>query len=468
MIYESGRRKDRGAITIQVAFALVALIVFTSMVIDYGVLWVSRREAQNAADAAALGGALAYAQSGSVPLSALHYASINQIWGEGNSAANVRIDQSGISPFPIPPCGTNPGCVRVDIFRNTVDRPERSSAILGNPLPTYFASMVGIPNQGIRATATAWAGAGTTVQCMVPWAVMDRWADNYDDNKDPTYFTSDPLPGVDGWSPNDAYQPDASFGAPPSSGWKNVCATKPCDVYIPPYDQNPNHTGWKVIQDYGRQLILKAGTVGNYSDGWANIINLPGTGGGADYNHDIKYCNPTPVSVAKASQVCPAANTPDMEKVGCINVETGLKVGPTEQGVSTDANNIISTDPLAHWDPSATGPNGLSGAVVDGNGAVDMDSQRIRPLAVIDIDYYIANIPNCSGSNCVAKIANIIGYFVEGMCNDVKAANGLAPGMSCSKNDVVGRIVTIPGQYVSGVGTTPANAAFIYVIQLVR
>jgi len=68
------------------------------------------------------------------------------------------------------------------------------------------------------------------------------------------------------------------------------------------------------------------------------------------------------------------------------------------------------------------------------------------------------------------KIANIIGFFVEGMCNDVKAAGKLAPGMDCTNptKDVVGRIVTLPGQYVTGVGTTPADNAFIWTIQLVR
>jgi hypothetical protein len=68
------------------------------------------------------------------------------------------------------------------------------------------------------------------------------------------------------------------------------------------------------------------------------------------------------------------------------------------------------------------------------------------------------------------KIANIIGFFVEGMCGDVKAAGKLAPGMDCTDpgKDVVGRIVTLPGIYVTGVGTTPANAAFIWVVQLVR
>ena len=52
-------RSERGAIIIHVAFALMALLVFTSFIIDYGVMWVSRRQAQNVVDSAALAGALA-------------------------------------------------------------------------------------------------------------------------------------------------------------------------------------------------------------------------------------------------------------------------------------------------------------------------------------------------------------------------------------------------------------------------
>src|SRR4029453_10686406 len=49
---------DRGAILVHVAIALLALVAFTTFVADYGVLWVARHQAQNAADAGALAGAI--------------------------------------------------------------------------------------------------------------------------------------------------------------------------------------------------------------------------------------------------------------------------------------------------------------------------------------------------------------------------------------------------------------------------
>ena len=52
---------ERGAVLVHAAIAMLALMAFNALVIDYGALWVSRRQAQNAADAAALAGALSLA-----------------------------------------------------------------------------------------------------------------------------------------------------------------------------------------------------------------------------------------------------------------------------------------------------------------------------------------------------------------------------------------------------------------------
>jgi hypothetical protein len=66
-------------------------------------------------------------------------------------------------------------------------------------------------------------------------------------------------------------------------------------------------------------------------------------------------------------------------------------------------------------------------------------------------------------------VANIIGFFVEGMCEDVT----LDPGNVCEPNpdgkrDVVGRIVTLPADFITTGGTVASNAAFLRTIMLVR
>src|SRR5215216_3210073 len=57
----SRRKSEHGSILIQVAIGSLVLIAFSMFVIDYGMMWVARRQAQNAADGAALAGAVAMA-----------------------------------------------------------------------------------------------------------------------------------------------------------------------------------------------------------------------------------------------------------------------------------------------------------------------------------------------------------------------------------------------------------------------
>lgn len=422
--------RERGAVIIHVSFALLALLAFTTFVADYGVMWVSRRQAQNAADAGALAGAISLMRDGgSEPVaeeSAQVYAANNVIWGQNNSSANVVVTFSneGVS---IPPCGEDRGCVRVDVYRNM---PDREGTMRGAPLPTFFGHLIGLTEQGVRATATAETANGNSIKCLLPFAVIDRWADNHDENVDTTYFANDGItnPGVDGWTPNDRYQP--------ANG----------DVYIGPYDGNVNHTGWKVDADYGRQLVLKEGSPGNYSAGWAMEIDLPNSTGSQDYRWNIENCNDQPVGIATAPEPCPSVNEP----VGCMSVKTGVSQGPTRQGI----NNLVAQDPEAAWDPEAEEVSGGGG----------MSSPRIRPVVIIDIDHYIAQ--GCSGTTCIGKVANIIGFFVEGICSDVT----LDPGLACENpnREVVGRIVTLPGTYVAGTGTVEDSAAFVQVVRLVR
>ena len=52
-------RSEQGAVFVQVGISILVLMAFNVFVLDYGVMWVSRRQAQNAADAGALAGAVA-------------------------------------------------------------------------------------------------------------------------------------------------------------------------------------------------------------------------------------------------------------------------------------------------------------------------------------------------------------------------------------------------------------------------
>ena len=98
-----------------------------------------------------------------------------------------------------------------------------------------------------------------------------------------------------------------------------------------------------------------------------------------------------------------------------------------------------------------------------------MATPRIRPIVIIDINNYVGQ--GCSGTTCVAKVANIVGFFVEGMCEDVFDRGDMDGGMICDdpKKDVVGRIVNLPSTYVVGAGNAvETNASFIRIVRLVR
>ena len=46
-------RDERGAVLVQTGIALIGLLAMGTLSVDYGMLWVARRQAQNSADAAA-------------------------------------------------------------------------------------------------------------------------------------------------------------------------------------------------------------------------------------------------------------------------------------------------------------------------------------------------------------------------------------------------------------------------------
>src|SRR5262245_63859908 len=81
---------ERGSILVQVGVAIIVLIAFTTFVADYGLLWVSRRQAQNAADAGALAGAVAfayedpgdYSDTGGAKRNAYAATQQNPVWGQ--------------------------------------------------------------------------------------------------------------------------------------------------------------------------------------------------------------------------------------------------------------------------------------------------------------------------------------------------------------------------------------------------
>jgi len=137
---------ERGAVLVHTAFALLALIAFTTFVVDYGTLWLSRRQAQNAVDAGALAGALAlvyddpndFSDTGAGKVNAQSVATSNLVYGQA-PAVDVTSDVTIQCPSPgcVQQCpnGSDNTCVRVDGYRDQAHN---------NPLPIFFGGLVGL------------------------------------------------------------------------------------------------------------------------------------------------------------------------------------------------------------------------------------------------------------------------------------------------------------------------------------
>src|SRR5262245_50564089 len=163
-------RSERGAIFVQVGIAVIVLMAMNVFVIDYGMMWVGRRQAQNAADSGALAGAVARAyddfdspasSGGVAAMSAQNVAiaTANNVW------------QQPVAPavsFACPP-GVTGNCVQVDVFRD---------AAHSNPLNALFGPILGVTSHDVQATATGIVRGGNVVDCVRAMAFPDAWVEN--------------------------------------------------------------------------------------------------------------------------------------------------------------------------------------------------------------------------------------------------------------------------------------------------
>jgi hypothetical protein len=404
---------ERGAVLVHVAIALVGLMALGAFVIDYGVLWASRRQAQNAADAGAMAGAIRMAyvdmddQAGARQ-AAIDAALQNAVWGQPPD-----IDPGDVTFPPCPPGSPGAGsnaCIRVDVFRNQARN---------NPLPTFFAQLAGVDEQGVRATATAEVFFGDSTDCVKPWAIADKWIENRND---------DPPPG---WSEDDTFERYAQ------NGGNRGQLLNPADYYEAPNAGGPyapNGTGFTRDSvglggaDYGRLLVLKTGNPHDQiSPGWFQpVVLTPGENGGANYRDNIANCNDTVIGPGTV-----------------LTVEPGNMIGPTRQGMA----NLIAQDPGASWNQSLNGGLGgiQGGCTAAGTCA---RSPRLVAIPLYNPDVFNAGTPHGRTDITVIKI---LGFFMERM----------------QGNDVVGRIMGYPTVPRGGTSATPATS-FVISISLVR
>lgn len=403
---------DRGAVLIQTAIAMIALMGFSAFAVDYGVLWSARRQAQNAADAAAMAGAISM---GFVDMddrtrarqSALDAAALNLIWGEPPDV--TLADVTFPDPCPSGPFPEGGNCIRVNVFRN--QRPG------GNPLPTFFGNLVGVTEQGVRATATARVLFGGSTNCLLPFAIPDKWIEVW----------PDPEP----WSDDELFE--IEVGNPPTP------LPNP-DVYVPPIGDDPG-TGFtrEALDannggDFGLQMTLRFNdpqiTRDHAAAGWYRPVRLnEGDQGLPDFLAAILGCSPTVVGSGDP-----------------LTTENGQM--STRRIIDTIAE-VVDRDPDASWNPSLNGGRGgiEGGCMAEGTCGL---SPRIRPVPVYDPLNWAQRSGQGAGQTPL-QITKVIGFFIERPIGE----------------NIVGRVMQYPSSlYEAGNGPEAAN--FIVTLTLVR
>lgn len=328
-----------------VALSSVVLLGIAAMAIDFGVWFVARSEAQRAAEAGAHAGATILAISPNALDDARDQA---EAFAEMNNVREVDADVIPDSDIDIIPDSQK---VRV--------RVQRSQA-RSNPLSTLFARAMGIDEVNIGATAAAQAWPGSTTECILPFAIPDRW---------------------DEW--------DETLGALRPSQIGDVFDSDEGDVYIP----GPGGTGY-VAQVVGQQLQLTTATPGVApKPGWYYSIALPGTSGGSDYREAIRSCWTQSGEHALGDEV---------------DKEPGNMVGPGRQGF----HDIFRIDPpeTQVWSDARGCPMYAGADLNDANNCLGLgDTGRIRPLVMFDPRVW----EDIDQGRRPVQIMNIAGVWLE-------------------------------------------------------
>ncbi len=367
------RGRERGAVLVHVAVAMMGLLAFSALSIDLGTLWVARGQAQNAVDAAALAGIVSLAANPEdrpvAEAAALTVAQQHTIWGETIAPATLTFT----STCPLGAPATSGECLNVVV--------ERGNGI-GSPLPVFFARVFGAAPTRVRASASAKVMTGNASNCVRPLGITDSWRE--------TYPTSSP------WTPDDQFERYADAGTIPPGV---------ADTYEPPTDSSPG-TGFTVAAMNGQRVTLRrpANLHGGVlaADNYVQL-ELPRADGAtgdeeALYRANLATCSGLPVSIG----------------------EPLTAFDNHSEATNEPLQGLIDLDPGATWDSTTrTVRSGLGPGV----------GPRVIVIAVIDPDDY-ARQPRPS-IRIDVRIRNLVGFFVESVVGEGEITGRImiVPGM---------------------------------------
>jgi len=379
---------ERGAVLIQTAVTAMVMIGFGTFVADYGVLWIARHQAQNAADAGAMAGAIARAyddffivpgdSNGVAAGNASQVATANLVWGAPATAV--------LPPFDIacPPEVGAPGhCVRVDVHR---DGESGSTA-----LPTFFGPLLGVTTQGVRATATARVMVANATNCLRPWAIPDKWTEAAGRPDEFNKYG----PGGALLTPHDDYTPPDASGPGPDPDNSYRFANSNADI---------QHFGLAV------PLTLYRALSDPIVPGWLVPLHPPGS----TYAASRDACNGQSIAVGDQIPI-------DEDQVPIS----------TTAPIPFDFHNMYAADSSASWNGRAI-DDSCAPLLCSPASAI---SPRLVAIAVFDVDLFQLRRESGNWSGCkvappCVDIVNIVGFFIgdpTGAFGNLTSYPGLIP-----------------------------------------
>jgi hypothetical protein len=276
-------------------------------------------------------------------------------------------------------------------------------------LPTWFAQVIGVANQGVKAMAVAQSMVANETNCLRPWAIPDAWVEG--------------APGADFRRYNAA---GAQLGA--------------FDTYTPPTAGGPG-TGFRFAtsntthNDMGVALPL---TLASDPTNVTDLI-VPGW---------VMPLEPAPGYVASVA----ACNGQTVE------IGDQIAVSPTIPAAA-DFGGLYGADPTAFWDVPTSAVHGSCAPVCA------PFSPRLVAVAVFDTEIFQyrrvtsnwagcppsrAGCTPCPGGVACATIVNIVGLFIDN-----------AAGSS-------GTLASYPGVIPTTPPKLTAQSSFLKAITLVR
>jgi hypothetical protein len=349
---------ERGMTLISAGAGIMAFMGATMLAIDVGMMMSARSQAQNAADAGALAGAMALYFDDWNNRTSSGPAVQNAITAATSAANHVMGDPASVRADDV----TFPEVDRVSV---TVHRTSERD----NPLLPWIAPLFNIDEVDVRATAIARVAPANGIQCVMPFAIPDKWIENQ----------------TGPWDPDDTFE--AYY-----NGGRNKGERMPdADVYIPP--GSDGYTGYSPLPppegDRGTQLVLKAGTGSNLAPSFYFPWAIPGNMGADDFEQSIAFCNQYRLRLRDGGLP--------------LTPEPGAMDGPTRHGIE----QLIASDPAARWDEINNRP------IVTVH-----PTRRIVGIPVFNPEIWDEGKQNSRNADVVS--VNVIGFFIEGFRgNDV-------------------------------------------------